>query len=548
MTQKNNMKRTLLIGATTLVATTVLAQDTSRRHEVNVTASFQPQLREAAKINFNATPPAVDTTRPVLQYRIPNQNLLFAFQPGSLKPVALAVDSIKRWDNWSYFKAGYGTQQTPYFETGISIGDASKAGINLYGNYFQSKGKPPFQEVAHGQFDAIGHVKAGASHEVTARLGFQDDQYYRYGFQPDTLQFTKDSLSVHYTGFRSRFGLRNTHLTEYGISYAPEVRFDVFGDGRNNSESGTYFNLPLRKTVENRFEVELGINGGFNNYESAAKVKTNSKYFQISPSLFVKTASLYLQAGLRPSWDNGEFKMMPNVLAEVGTTDKRLALIAGWTGRLRPNTFQYLAGYNPWITAPAGINNSRIKEIFGGIKGSVTDHFSYLVRGGINKQTNAPLYINEGSGGKSFGVIYEPDLRTINFHAEAGYAVGDLFNLRSILDLNRYASLDNEDRAWGLPRLEFNTTLRLQVLRDLYVKGDIWAFDGIYWRNATENGRGSGAVDASAGLEFSVYKNIKLWAQFNNLFNSGYQRWHQYPTYGFQFLGGIVFSFAQNRN
>jgi hypothetical protein len=547
MIKTNNMKRTLLIGGATLVATTVLAQDTSRKREVNVTASFQPQLKEAAKINFNATPPAVDTTRPVLQYRIPNQNLLFAFQPGTLRPVALSVDSIQRWDNWSYIKAGYGTQQTPYFETGISIGDPAGAGLNLYGNYFQSKGKLPFQDVSHGQFDAIGHIKAGANHEVTARVGFQDDQLYRYGFQPDSLKFSSDSLSVHYTGFRSRFGLRNTHQTAYGISYAPEVRFETFGDGRNSSETSTYFNLPLRKTIENRFEVDLGIDGGFNSYESAAKVKTNNQYIQLSPSLFVKTVNLFLQAGIRPSWDNGNFKLMPNVLAEVGTADKRLAVIAGWTGRLRPNTFQYLAGYNPWITAPATINNSRIEEIYGGIKGSVTDHFNYLVRGGINKVTNAPLYINEGTGGKNFGVLYESDMRVINFHAEAGYAVGDRFNLRSVLDLNRYASLETQERAWGLPRLEFNTTIRLQVLRDLYVKGDIWAFDGIYWKDATTTGRSPGAVDASAGLEFKVYKNIKLWAQFNNLFNKNYQRWNQYPTYGFQFLGGIVFSFAQNR-
>ncbi|RYZ23615.1 MAG: hypothetical protein EOO16_04255 [Chitinophagaceae bacterium] len=542
------MKRTLLISGAALVAAAATAQDTTRPRAVNVTASFQPQLKEAAKINFNATPPLADTTRPVLQYRIPNQNLLFAFQPGTLKPVALSVDSIVKWSNWNYVKAGYGTQRTPYFETGLSIGNASTAGLNLYGNYFQSKGKLPFQEMAHGQFDAIGNLKAGAHHEVTARLGFQNDQFYRYGIDTASpAAFTKDSLSVRYTGFRGRLGLRNTNITAYGISYAPELRFDVFGDNHNGRETATYFNVPLRKTVDGRFEIEVALDGGFISYESAAKVKSSNQFFQVSPSLFVKTANLYLQAGIRPSWDNGMFDLMPNVLAEVGTADKRLSVIGGWTGRVRPNTFQLLAGYNPWIAQPAATNNSRIEEIYGGIKGSVTDHFTYLARGGVNRQVNAPLYVNEGKTNNSFGVIYETDMRTINVHLEAGYAVGDRFNVRSTLDMNRYTSLETEERAWGLPRLEFNTALRLQVLRDLYLKGDIWAFDGIYWRdNAGQNGRTKGAVDASAGLEFAVYKNIKLWAQFNNLFNTQYQRWNQYQTYGFQFLGGIVFSFAQN--
>jgi hypothetical protein len=31
----------------------------------------------------------------------------------------------------------------------------------------------------------------------------------------------------------------------------------------------------------------------------------------------------------------------------------------------------------------------------------------------------------------------------------------------------------------------------------------------------------------------------------NNIFNNKYERWHQYPVYGFNILGGIVFRFDQ---
>ncbi len=57
-----------------------------------------------------------------------------------------------------------------------------------------------------------------------------------------------------------------------------------------------------------------------------------------------------------------------------------------------------------------------------------------------------------------------------------------------------------------------------------------------------------GAMDVSAGLEFRIVKNIKLWAQFNNIFNKEYERWKQYQVYGFNFLGGVVFSFAKPNN
>ena len=74
------------------------AQDTTKKKSVNITSTFKPVLKESAKINFAAAPPTSDTTRPKLNYDIPDQNLLFPYQPGTLKAFGLknnkAVDSV----------------------------------------------------------------------------------------------------------------------------------------------------------------------------------------------------------------------------------------------------------------------------------------------------------------------------------------------------------------------------------------------------------------------------------------------------------------------
>jgi len=112
------MQRIVLLGCGILLMTvSATAQvDTSKKRTVEVTSTFKPVLREAAKINFNATPPNADTAKPRLQYNLPNQNLLFAYQPGTLKPLALQVDSGGRWDNDSYIKVGFGSLRTPYLQ------------------------------------------------------------------------------------------------------------------------------------------------------------------------------------------------------------------------------------------------------------------------------------------------------------------------------------------------------------------------------------------------------------------------------------------------
>jgi hypothetical protein len=540
------MRSIILLFLGFLLVGNSFAQDTIRKREVNVSSTFKPVLKEAAKINFNASPAITDTTRPRLQYEIPNQNLVLAYQPGSLKPLALNVDTGGRWDNYNYAKLGYGSLKTPYFETGLSLGDGNTAGLNIYARHISSKGKIKFQDYSNTDVDLNGFIKTGNNLEWSGRFGAKDERYNKYGYEPKTMVFSEDSIKIKFETFKTRVSLRNINRTELGISYSPQIKLDVFNDRLKNRESNAYFNLPLQKTLGGKFEAAVALEGNLTRYSPDNKKTIKSNYFSLAPSLLVKTENLNLQVGIKPSWDNGEFKLLPNIMAELSSPDKRFTLLGGWIGYLRSNTYQSLAAYNPWIWAPGFSNNSRIEEIYGGFKGSLTDHFSYNVKLGLNKITNLPFFINDKVSGKSFSVVQEPDVRNINIKGELGYTVGEKFSLRSGLNLNNYSSLDVNDKPWGLPPLEFFTTIRLQILKDLFVKGDLFAFDAPWYEIKDDRGRLKGALDLSAGLEFAVVKNVKLWAQFNNIMNNEYQRWRQYPSYGFNLLGGVVFSFAQN--
>src|ERR1700755_2921827 len=98
----------LLVLGVCYAGVSLQAQDTTKRRTIDITSSFKPVLREAVKINFNAAPPAVDTSRPRLSYVIPAQYLFLSYQPGEMKPVALQRDSIKPWENYNYIKFGAG--------------------------------------------------------------------------------------------------------------------------------------------------------------------------------------------------------------------------------------------------------------------------------------------------------------------------------------------------------------------------------------------------------------------------------------------------------
>ena len=143
-------------------------------------------------------------------------------------------------------------------------------------------------------------------------------------------------------------------------------------------------------------------------------------------------------------------------------------------------------------------------------------------------------------------MVNESEMKVVNFGGEFGFAVHEKISIITGLTFNQYADLKDNAEAWGLAPLEFKTALRLQIIKDLWLKTDLFAWSGAqYLKKDGSSGKLSGVTDLNAGLEFKITKNINLWTQFNNIFNKEYQRWNQYPVYGFNFVGGVIFSFDQ---
>jgi len=543
---KSSMKYFILFGFILATGIAATAQDSTKSKTVNVTSTFKPTLKDAAKINFNATPPTADTSRPRLQYNIPDQNLSLAFQPGSLKPLALQVDSGGRWGNESYVKLGFGSLKTPFAQAGVSFGDGKNVGLNIYAKHSSSKGNIQYQDYSSSQVDANAFIKSTKNLQWNVRFGGMQEVYNKYGFEPKTLVFPKDSIQTTYQTWRGRINFHNITKTELGLSYAPELKVDVFNDQLSNSESNTYLNLPLQKTIGDAFEVDLGATANLSRHKPDNKTAIANNFFYISPSVLFKKENVNINAGLRPSWDNGQFKVFPNFMAEFKTKDYPFSFQFGWTGYLRNSGFEYQATMNPWIWAPSTVNNTKIEERYLGIKGSVGDHFNYSAKASYNIINNQPLFVNDTMSGKSFRTVNESELKQYSIGGELGYTVGEKFSVISNLSLNQFHLKDNA-KAWGLLPLEWKTDMRIQVLKDLYVTSTLYAFDGPWSLSKAGKKNLPAATDLSAGLEFKVYKNIKLWMQFNNIFNKEYQRWNQYPVYGFNLLGGVVFSFAQKQ-
>src|SRR5215213_4667369 len=199
----NMIKKFFLLVPCTLCLTSLFAQDPKKK-TIDITSQFKPVLHETAKINFNAVPPVTDTARPRLTYNIPVQNLLFAYQPADLKPVALAVDSLTAWEYSNYIKVGIGNVHQPFVQAGFSFGNSTNSYFNVFANHYTSKGDLPFQKNSLTSVGVNGTVRSANNNEWNGKLGFKSEDYYFYGFQPATLNFTKEDLRRRFQTFEGK--------------------------------------------------------------------------------------------------------------------------------------------------------------------------------------------------------------------------------------------------------------------------------------------------------------------------------------------------------
>lgn len=543
------MKQILIIFALFTTAKTVNAQRTdTTKKTVVVTSAFKPSVKPAAKINFTAATPVIDSTRMDMKYNVPSQNLFFSYEPVSLKPLALTLDTTNNWVNDNYVKAGVGNYRTPFMQAGLSLGDGRTSLINVHAKHISSKGNLPFQQYSHSNADVIGIFNTAGTNEWRGSVGFENSTQYYYGFRPDTLKFSKDDLRQRYRTFRGSIGLRNKEQNSYGISYNPSFSLNMFGDNRQGRETNAVLNAPITKTFGKAFAINLGLTADLTSLKTKDQKIKNNLYY-LTPSFQIKTPNLFLTAGVNPAWDNQVFSMLPNftAVARIGGAES-FVLQAGWVGYFNKNTYQSLAGFNPWIQQPSALKNTRIREQYAGFKGSLTNHLTYNARLSLMKFSEAALFVNDTVDGKTFVPVFEPSMKALKVHGELGYTMQEKFSLLAAVDINNFRALEVNDKPWGLLPFQLTGSMRWQVLKDLHVKADAFFLGGSQYRDKEgDHKKLKPAVDLNTGVEFTIMPKLNLWVQFNNLLNNRYQRWNQYEVLGFNVLGGIVYSFSQNR-
>ena len=543
---RNKFQILLLLIAYCLLASNATAQrDTTRRQTIEITSSYKPVLRNAVKINLSASALAADTSRPRLAYDIPAQNLFFAYQPISLKPLALMQDTGLQLGVRNYVKAGFGNYTTPYIAAAVSFGDGKKSLVNLYGNYISSKGKIINQDFSELKLKGTGSFFS-AKNEVYGSAGINANQYYQYGYDHALHNFAKDSVSRKYQDFFVSAGLRNTAVNDFKVNYNPNVTAHIFSRENKINESSLIIEAPVEKKFGESISFKVAAIANLTNLTSKAttiNTSISNNLFQIAPELAYYSDKFTFHGGVTPSWNNGVLSVLPNIYGEAQLQHNVLMVQAGWVGRFINNSFRSLSTMNPYIADPTFLTNTKEVQYYGGVKATLGKHFSFNAKAAFITYNNMPLFVNDGLYGNSFIVTNESKMNDLQLHGDMSLVSQDKFTLTAGLDLNTYTGLSNNANAWGLIPVQLTGSFRWNAFKQVLLKADVFTFSGVpaLLKNNTETK--TNGTDLSAGAEFKITKKFSAWLDLNNILDQKYQRWYNYPVYGLNVIGGIIAHF-----
>ena len=327
------------------------------------------------------------------------------------------------------------------------------------------------------------------------------------------------------------------------------VKIQFFSSKDRLTETSILLEAPLEKKINDALTIKLNGSGDFTNYATKGFIPNNIKFsnnvLQLMPAFSLAKSNLKLQAAIKPTWNNGDFVILPDIAAELKLKEKMFSLQAGWAGHYSKNTYFNLSNLNPYLTTFTSQKNTKEMEYYGGIKASLGKHFSVNSKLSWISYTDLPLFINDTAADeKTFVVSNEPKAKNIRIHGDINYINQNKLSLTAGINFNGYTGFTINKKPWHTVPMEFTSSIRWNVFDRFLLKGDVYLFNG---GNYLAKGNSAipltGGTDLSAGAEYTINKQFSAWLNFNNFLNDKYERWHNYQVYGLNLSAGILINF-----
>ncbi|MEA1785132.1 TonB-dependent receptor [Arenibacter sp. GZD96] len=548
---------------------------------VTVTKAYTPTISDAFKIN--SLPNLNDSIvlqKKEINYSIFSVPVASTFTPAKGKATGVKKAAPEKLFN-SYASLGLGNFNNAladfYTSRALSREETLDIGLNHNSSSGDIDGTALDNVYYNTKLNAT-YAKKSRDLHWGAHLGFQHRLYNWYGI-PDGA-FSDDIIN----GIDER---QNYYNVEAGGHVVLEDSFfknaeivgrrfwDAADSGENRAVLKTTFEFPINQemiTLKAKLDYVGGdFTYGNLNFDNASGINYSHIQFGINPNFTILQDDLTLNLGvglvygLDAENSDGDFFIYPEVTASYRLVDETIIGYGGVQGELRQNSYYDFVGKNPFVSPTLEIQPTDAQyNAYVGVKGKLGANVSYNLKGSYTAENRRPLFKlnpqnlfrNDAKGyffGNSFEVFYD-DVKTLGIFGELTVAINRNFSLGMNAEVYDYDT-ETDNPAWNLPNLTASLFMDYQIDANWFVGANLF-FVGerddlasVVIQNVAPSDFPATLVtldsyfDANAHAGYRLTEQWSVFVKANNIGNTNYERFANYPVQGFQILGGVTHKF-----
>lgn len=543
----------------------MLAQKPGYTAEKTIVGSPTPTLSDAFKINEN--PKIIDTviTKPKINYYIESKRLETPFRIENIKPASLEGEPITKLYK-HLVKAGFGNYTTPYAEYFFNQTRSKNLSYGAHAKHLSSTGKIidyGFPGFTNQEVNLYGR-KYLKNHTLAANLDFNRDVIHFYGFKPTEFLNppSKDDTKQRFITlkgsalYESNYGSNKNLNHKIGLSY---YRFsDLFHASENNihlnSDINKQYNL-LKISEYQKLGLITDVDYYLNEWDTISSF--NSGVVKIMPYISTIFGPLEAKVGINFSVradSASELKVYPDIDMNLNLIKDILILNAGIRGGMTRNSYKSITEANPFLTPSINLDYTYNKlDIYGGFKSSFSRNIDFKAFASLSDIEQMTLFAKDTNSIalNQFSVIHD-NVRMTRVNAEIGYHKGEklLFSLSANY---YYTESEVEREAWYIPLYDIRFGAQYNLKDKIIVTADLVTYGKSYAKEYIKNNITgafdetkvslNGYIDGSVGIEYRYSKVLSAFINLNNIAATRYNKWYNYPSYRFNALGGVSYSF-----
>lgn len=542
-------------------------------------------VQKAFKISEMPTVVDIPVTMGELDYQLVPKRPATQISPQLIEPAKIRIREPLEKLYHGFVKAGAGTFATPYAEAFYTSTRNRDLAYGVHAKHISSHdgiNQPvAFSGYSKTNFDLWGK-KVLNKHSLEAGIGYNLDGYHYYGFDPQDQEVSKKDIRQKFSDLAIRIDLTSYYRDSSKVNHNIGLDTYSYSDRYNAKETGVKATTQWRTWRGDQYYT-LDANLDFMGFKSGdlkpfefmhdttgvflPGKSYNNVIFNATPRILVAKHGLRAMVGLGvyAQFDaKARFHAFPDIEVSYSLFNDIFVPYAGLTGSVNRNSFKTLSHQNPFILSTPhlsdpdenALHNSVVKyDLFGGIRGTISDKISFNTRIGYNRINNTPLFINDTivSVENRFMVIYD-DVQTFSILGELSYKTSSKWTAIARGQLFTYETNDQKE-AWHMPSYRFSLLGayslfdKFMLSTEMALVGKRYAKSYFPISNLEMEPGGYYKVemkpyfDLSLKAEYQYSARLAAFVETHNLTGTKYDMYYRFPVQRVFIMGGLKLSF-----